>query len=278
MIETVFYSLIFDYDIPTMENSGRHWAQSAYRGKDYIFSYSAASIATILHFNLTIDYRILTDDKQLLLEKLRQYRVDSDFLLEKGYGFTIHEDKEMIDEWKANKYCFWPLISSMHEFVTGIGLKGKRVVKLDNDLTCLKPLDQKFYDHHGSHVWKFERECNNGKDYWGEKMAAKKAFGTDRFKIFNTGIWSVHPDFAPTAREIPALCQAGADVDISSVSRFPDKPGVTAKMWACVDQTSNNYWLHKYQVPVMETHEYFMHHCYVPNKEGVLKSAEYLKK
>lgn len=278
MIETVFFSLIFDYDIPTMENSGRHWAQSAYKGKDYIFSYSAASIATILHYNPTIDYRIVTDDKDLLLSKLRQYRVDSDFLLEKGYGFTIHESKEEIDQWKANKYCFWPLIKSMDEFSQGIGLQGRRVVKLDNDLTCLKPLDEKFYSHRGSHVWKFERECNNGREYWGERLASRTAFGTDRFKIYNTGIWGIDPDHAKFASEIPSLVQLGADVDISSVSYFPDKPGVKAKTWSCIDQTSNNYWLYKHDVPVLETHEWFMHHCYVPNKEGVLKAAEYLKK
>lgn len=276
MIPIVFYSLIFDYDIPTMESSGRHWAQSAYRGKDYIFSYSAASIATILHHNPTIDYRIMTDDKKLLIEKLKAYKIDVDQLMHSGVGFTIQEEKQLIDEWKSNKYCFWPLIKSMDLMVAGH--PGKRVVKLDNDLTCLKPLDFKFYSHPGSHVWKFERECSTGKEYWGERLAARTAFGTENFKIYNTGIWSIHPDHSHLAAEIPTLCQAGAEVDISRVSHFPDKPGYKAKMWACVDQTSNNYWLHSYRVPVLETHEYFMHHCYVPNKEGVLKAAEYLKK
>lgn len=278
MMDTVFYSLVFDYDLDTMEKSGRHWASGAYKGKDYIFSYSAASIATVLHYNPTIDYRIMTDDKELLIQKLRQYDIGIDQLMRSGHGIVFYDMKEQIDAWKSNRYCFWPLIKSMDEMVVGNGAQDKRVVKLDNDLTCLKTLDARFYDHPGSHVWKFERDCSNGREYWGERLAAKTAFGTEKFKIYNTGIWSIHPTHHRLAKEIPELCKKGADVDISSVSYFPDKPGVKAKTWVCIDQTSNNFWLHKHQVPVLETHEWFFHHCYVTNKEGVIREAEYLRR
>lgn len=275
MIHTVFYSLIFDYNIKTMESSGRHWASSAYKNKDHIFSYSAASIATVLHHNPIIDYRIMTDDPNLLKEKLTLYGVEESKFFD---GLTIYDNRENIQGWKSSKYCFWPLIKSMDLYVKGHGAQGKRVVKLDNDLTALKPLDERFYAHQGSHVWKFERSCDRGREYWGERLAARTAFGTDVFNLYNTGVWSVHPDHHLLAREIPDLCVKASDVDISSVSYFPDNPGVKAKTWACSDQTSNNFWLHKHSVPVMETTEYFTHHCYVNNKDGVLKDAEFLLK
>lgn len=275
MIQTVFYSLVFDYNIKTMEQSGRHWAATAYKNKDYIFGYSAASIATILDKNPDIDYRILTDDVALLFEKLESYNIN----LARHSGFRVHEYSQEIEAWKSDEFCFWPLIKSMESTVLGAGvIGGCRVVKLDNDLTALKSLDGKFYDHDGSHVWKFERECSNGRDYWGEKLAARTAFGTDKFRIYNTGVWSIHPRDATRSIEIAQLCSKGANVDISSVSYFPDRPGVKATMYSCIDQTSNNYWLHKHGISVMETHEYFEHHCYVTNKEGVFRGAEYLKK
>lgn len=271
-IPTKFYSLVFDYSILTMEKSGRHWAATAYKNKDYIFSYSAASIATILHHNPDIDYLIMTDDVELLKLKLSEYQIPPT-----SY-FRIEDFKDTIDEWKSNKYCFWPLIKSMDLMVSTYSNAERRIVKLDNDLTCLKPLDFRFYSHEGSHVWKFERMCSAGREYWGERLSARKAFGTDEFKIYNTGIWSIHPDHSNLAKDIPEMCSVAAGVDISSVSYFPDRPGVKAATWNCADQTSNNYWLHKNKISVLETHEWFVHHCYVTNKEGVFKGAEYLKK
>jgi hypothetical protein len=270
MIDTIFYSLIFDYDIKMMENSGRHWAQNAYKGKDYIFEYSAASIATVLHHNPTIDYHILTDDQDLLEEKLSNYDIDDSHLVVQGC-------KQEIDSWKrASNYCFWPILISMEKM--RLLHKEKRLVKLDNDLTCLKPLDERFYAHVGSHVWKYERLCSGGREYWGERLAARTAFGTENFKIYNTGVFSFHPDHNELAKELPQLCGRAAEVDISSVSYFPDKIGVRAKMWSCVEQTANDYWLHKHQIPVMETNEYFFHHCYTITKEGTIKEAGYLRK
>lgn len=269
MNNTIFYSLIFDYNINTMTQSGRHWASTAYKNKDYIFSYSAASLSTVIHHNKDIKYHILCDDVELLKDKLDYYNVDKNL-------FIFNNIKNTINEWKNNQYCFWPLIKSMDYMCDEY--KNNTIVKLDNDLTCLKKLDVEFYNHNGSHVWKFERECSSGRDYWGEKLAAKVAFGTDNFKIYNTGIWSINPQYFNVKDDIKKYCISASNVDISSVSHFPDKPGVKAKTWACADQTSNNYWLHKNKIPTLETYKWFNHHCYVTNKEGVIEQAKYLRK
>lgn len=254
-----------------MKNSGRHWAEQGYKNKDYIFSYSAASIATIVHQNPEIDYRILTDDIALLKSKLDEY--------EFGYQaskLTLLYMKHQIEEWKSLGHCFWPLIMSMDYMCESN--KNKRVIKLDNDLTALKPLDDKFFSHQGSHVWKFERQCSGGREYWGERLCAREAFGTDNFAGYNTGILSVDIVNQNIVHEISELYLRASSVDISSVSYFPDNPTVKAKTWSCADQTSNNFWFHKNNIPIMETYEYFNHHCYVNSKEGVLEGAKHLLK
>ena len=49
-------SLVFSYDFDRMKSSGRVWSHMGYKSKDYIQSYSAASIATFLHHNPEKEY------------------------------------------------------------------------------------------------------------------------------------------------------------------------------------------------------------------------------
>lgn len=262
----IFYSLVFSYDLQKMEESGRHWASSAYKNADYIFSYSAASIATVMHHNPTIDYRILTDNVALLKSKLNLYTPSHP---------RIEDASERIKNWMSERsYCFWPAVRAFQEMFS----TQARTVKLDCDLTCLRPLDAKFFDHKGSHVWKTERLCSAGREYWGERLCARTAFGTENFYTQNMGVFSVTPEMRNVIAELPVLTDLAASVDISSVSHFPERPGHRAKMWNCAEQTAVSYWLAKNNIAVLETTDYFLHHCYVNNKDDVLKHAKHLLK
>ena len=66
-----FISLVFDYDFGKQKKSGRIWADRAYRSKDFIFEYTAASIVTFCHHNPDKKYIIDTDDVDLLTLKIK---------------------------------------------------------------------------------------------------------------------------------------------------------------------------------------------------------------
>lgn len=261
------FSLIFDYDIIKMQQTGRPWAHTAYKNKDFIFSYSAASIATFLHHNPHLSYDILTDDAYLLDKKLSAYKVSTTNL-------NIQDASNLIQEWSSHWYCFWPLIKSFDFFIN----KNENVLKLDNDLTCLKPIDD-LLEHEGAIVWKKERLCSTGKDYWGEKFAAKSALGTDNFYIYNTGTWGLSKEWHHKAIEIPSICEKLISVDISSINKFPELPGLYSKVFNTSDQVSNCYFLHKNEIPILESNKWFDHHCYSHDaKNDCIKEASYLLK
>jgi hypothetical protein len=245
------YSLVFDYDINKMKASGRPWADSAYKNRDFIFEYSAASISTFLHHNPHLEYEILTDDVDLLSRKIDDYRVSK-------RNLRVIDATAQISSWTSHWYSFWPLIAS---FDFQIERSENGVLKLDNDLTCLGPVDS-LLDHDGAIVWKRERNCKDGRDYWGEKYAAQRAFGTDNFNIYNTGTWGISSRFSSAARSIPQLCEKMISIDISSVSKFPESPGLKSSVFNTSDQVSNCYFLSSENVPVIESNRFFEHHCY----------------
>jgi hypothetical protein len=261
-----FVSLIFDYNLTKMINSGRLWSVEAYKNKDYIFEYSAASIATILDKNHDIKYEVWTDDVNLLSEKLSFYNVQTKNL-------DILEKTKEISEWTKHTFCFWPLI----KFYENFALNNEHIIKLDNDLTCLKNCDELSSWEHAV-VWKFERKCNNGRDYWGEKYCASKAFGTDKFDIYNTGIFSIGKNNLSSVSEIAQLCEKMINVDASHIIRFPENTKAKAKYWSCSDQTSNCYFIHTKNIPIKQTNDFFEHHCYVKTKQECIERAKYLLK
>ena len=262
------FSLIFDYNITKMQQTGRPWAETAYKNKDFIFTYSAASIATFLHHNPHLPYEILTDDVNLLDEKLSAYNVDKSNL-------SIVDATALINEWTQHWYCFWPLIQA---FDYQLKNNDRGVLKLDNDLTCLKPIDD-LLKHEGAIVWKKERLCANGKDYWGEKFAAQRAFGTDQFYIYNTGTWGLTKMWHNSAKIIPKYCEQLIEIDISAVSRFPESPGVKSAVFNTSDQVANCYYIEKNSVPVLESSNWFEHHCYSHEaKSECIKMANFLTK
>lgn len=264
---TKIYSLVFDYQIAKMQSSGRHWADQAYKNKDYIFSYSAASIATFLDKNPHLQYVVYTDDPDLLAQKIDAYAVQTSSL-------DIVDVTPKIQEWTSHPYCFWPLIQ-----VADMHYRGEEhALKLDNDLTCLRPIDDllKALDKSVAVVWKHERLCANGRDYWGESYAARHGLGTDNFHIYNTGVLGVPKLAQQQAKRITTYCEKLIAVDISPVHRFPDKPGTVASVFNTSDQVAVNYFIHEAALPVLEAHPWIMHHCYEKSKDRVLADAAYL--
>ncbi len=264
---TKIYSLVFDYQIAKMQASGRHWADEAYKNKDYIFSYSAASIATFLDKNPHLRYDVLTDDVDLLAAKVDAYAVLTTNL-------NLVDATEKIREWTTHPYCFWPLIQVADMHYTS----EEDALKLDNDLTCLQPIDGMLRDLEAGNAlaWKHERLCRQGRDYWGESYAARKGLGTDDFHIHNTGVLGVPKGKHAAAKRIVEHCEKLIAVDISPVHRFPDKPGVVAKVFNTSDQVAVNFFFHEEKLNVLPAYHFFEHWCYEKTKEGVFKGARYL--
>lgn len=260
------YSLIFDYNITKMKETGRPWAETAYKNSDFIFTYSAASIATFLHHNPHLKYEILTDNVNLLSQKISSYNVDT-------RNLEIVDAKAMIEKWASHWYCFWPLIASFDHQLEN---SREGVLKLDNDLTCLKPIDELLrYD--GAIVWKRERNCKDGREYWGEKYAAYHAFGINDFEIYNTGTWGLSAQYTQLGRAIPSLCEKMISVDVSSVLKFPEAPHVKSKVFNTSDQVSNCFFLHDSKIPIVESNNWFEHHCYGHDAKKVcIQRAEHL--
>lgn len=260
----MMYSLCFDYNLNTVTNSGRHWAKEVYKDRDYIFSYTAASIATVLHHNPKRLYRIYTDDCKLILDKLSKYDVSLDYL-------DVYDLTSEIRQWQKHSYSFWPLVK-----IVQMNHDRKHLsLKLDNDLTCLKPIDD-LVQHKGAIVWKFERKCSNGREYWGERKAARVGLGTEDFSIYNTGVLGLSPEYQERADEVSDYCEKLISVDISDVSHFPDAPGKKATVWNASEQTAVNYFFHKHKIPILEAYPWFKHHCYEKTKQGVFDEASYL--
>lgn len=261
-----FVSLVFDYDLDKMFSSGRIWGQNGYRNKSYIFQYSSASIATVLDKNPHVRYEVLTNDRELLLNEIAKYDVDTTNLF-------IIDRTATIKQWSTHRYCFWPAVKYFDEALRS----GERFIKLDNDLTCKKKADELF-EFKGSIVWKKERLCSKGRDYWGESFASRVAFGTVDFWIYNIGVSAFSDEFVEYALELPSLCEKLTDVDISSIVHFPESPQTRVTMWSCSEQTAICYLISKYNIPVLEAHDVFDHHCYTTSKSGVIESAVYLLK
>lgn len=62
-----------------------------------------------------------------------------------------------------------------------------QLLKLDNDLECIKPLDI-FLGSNDILLWKHERNVSSGREYWGERLASRKAFGTENYELYNIGV------------------------------------------------------------------------------------------
>ena len=262
-------SLVFEYDIEKQKRSGRVWAEAGYKTKDFVFEYSAASFASFLYHNPDRVHIVDTDDVDLLYGKIKKYNVNHDRL-------DIRDSTELIREWSKDEYCFWPLLRHLDYHASN---SNESIVKLDNDLTCLKNIGE-LEDFSDILAWKFERNVSTGRDYWGEKFVCNKALGTDNFNEYNTGVLGISKKNLQIVDEFISVTESLISVDASSVIRFKSHPGVIAKTYATSDQTAVNWVFHNNNLNIAETYDYFFHHCYDINAKDncIQESKKYLRR
>ncbi|MAH42690.1 hypothetical protein CL614_03105 [archaeon] len=261
-------SLVFEYDFDKQVTSGRTWGKTGYKTKDFIFEYSAASFATFAHHNPGFCHEVLTDDKQLLELKMSKYDVD-------WSGMSIIEKREMILGWKKHRYCFYPAMMHLKMYED----EKDQLIKLDNDLECLKPLGD-LLDSKDILFWKHERNVNKGREYWGEREASRRAFGTDDYMLYNMGVTGF--PMGDKKDLISEMIDAGlrmSEVDISHVVHFPERPDLKVSIWSCSEQTGYCYVIHKRNMSVKTVENYIHHHCYgFDSKKECIKAASHLLK
>jgi hypothetical protein len=261
------YSLVFDYDLDAQMRSGRIWGHTGYKNKDYIFEYTAASIASFCQFNSHLKYDIYTDDVNLLEQKISLYKGDY-------RNINIIDHAAQINEWKKLDYCFWP---SVLMFDSCMNKSNGFVLRLDNDLTYKSSID-KLLEHDGAVVWKFERICSKGREYWGEKPAALRTFGTAEFPIYNIGTLGLSEKYQQKAHDVVGYLNKMLSIDLSNIIRFPGHDEIRVKIWSCCEQSCHCFYMHKYNIPILQSYNIVDHHCYVPNKQSVLDSCKHLRK
>jgi len=260
-------SLVFEYDLSKVAESGRAWGYQGYKNKDFIFEYSAASYATFAHHNPKLEYIIDTDDPDFLWKKMKQYNVSTS-------NINIVGSSEEIEEWKQHPYCFWPLAMHRKKYVSF----GETIIKLDNDLTCLKPIDN-LLGFEECLAWQYERNVNEGKERWGERYVCREALGTDDFPEYNLGVLGINKNHLHVIDECIDYADKLISVDASDVIAYNEAPGRKFKMWIVSEQTAMNYAMWKNGLNVQETNDYFVHHCYgFDVKQNVIKSAQFLLK
>lgn len=261
-------SLVFNYDLEKQRQSGRLWGKQGYRSKEYIFEYSSASIATFLHHNPDREYIVNTDDVACLEENMSKYNVST-------ANLKLVDTRERLEEWKKHKYCFNPAMMHFKEHLTH---PGEHIIKLDNDLTCLKPIDE-IENFEGALIWQTEFPISDGREYWGERKVAREVVGTENFNSYNIGVFGLSPKYVPLVDEMIDIAYKMLDVDISEIVYFKEDPAFKAKMWSCSEQTAYSYVLDARGVPVRQMDDFFNHHCYgFTAKDQCIKDAEYLLK
>lgn len=263
-------SLVFEYDFDKQVESGRTWGKTGYKTKDFIFEYSAASFATFAHHNrdVAFHHEIMTDDRYLLEEKLKQYAVNFSKL-------SIVEDKQTILSWKNHRYCFNPAMMHLKLYEN----EKDQLLKLDNDLECKKPLTD-LIENKEIIFWKHERNVSKGREYWGEREASRKAFGTENYELYNIGVLGL-----PSGEKsslINEMIDAGykmSEVDISKTVHFPERPELKVSIWSCSEQTAYCYIVQKNNLPIKTCEDYINHHCYgFDSKKDCINAASFLRK
>lgn len=239
-----FIGLVFDYDIKKMShNIGRKWAPREYKGKEFIFAYSAASVATVLYHNPNIEYRIYTDDPSRLKEEISRYNVPTNNL-------SLVDWKEQLEEYKQHKYPFNCLLMLLrhNDF-----FNQEDFIKLDNDLIALKPCDITLTAK-DCVAWKYERRVSEGDTRWGEILICNTVLGTTNFPIYNMGTLGLSKSNHFIIEESIELTNKLVDVNILPVT------DVEAPIYHCAEQTAQNWNFYKHGLNVIQSYPYFDHH------------------
>lgn len=236
-----FIALTFDYNIDNLQEIGRKWAPKVYKGKEFIFEYSAASYASFIYWNSDKIFEIYTDDVDLLTKELNKYNVCLD-------NVKLIDWSKEINIYKKNKYSFKPVI----ELVKLYKNCEDYLVKLDNDLICKK----KFVVDNQNDVmlWKYERVVTEGNPLWGEKLVCEKTVGTTDFKIYNIGVMGIPKTFWKHYEEYEKICEDMVNIDISMIT------DVDSNIYHCCEQTAYNWIFDKYSFNIIESYDIFEHH------------------
>ena len=189
-------------------------------------------------------------------------------------NLEIVDTNERLEEWKKHKYCFNPAMMHFKEHL----IPGEKIIKLDNDLTCLKPIDD-ILDFDGALIWQTEFPISKGREYWGERKVAREVVGTEDFNSYNIGVFGLSPQYLYLVDEMIDIAYKMLDVDISDIVYFKEEPGFKSKMWSCSEQTAYSYVLDREKLKIRQMDDYFNHHCYgFTAKDNCIEEAKYLLK
>lgn len=247
-------SLTYNYNLSKLIDMGRRWAPEVYRGKEFIFGYSAASYATFLDKNRDQQLHVYTDDVDFLKSKMEKYDVPQNIIY-----IDFSED---INKLKDSDYTF----DMLTHFIHSAKSKDDFTVKIDNDLifTGKLPLPNK----NEVFVWKRERLVREGDPRMGEIKVAQEVLGDISFPIYNLGVLGIPFNYPES--DVKKISKNMVDVDISDVSDL----GV--KIWHCCEQTANNWIFKMNGYKIIETHN-IVDHLY-DNKIACIERAKYLLK
>jgi len=247
-------ALTYDYDLGKLSEIGRTWAKDVYKGKDFIFEYSAASYATFIDKNPTRELNIYTDDIPLLREKLEKYNIDHSKIL-------YHDFTEVLNKLnKTLKYSF----EALTEFIYYGKSREDFTVKIDNDLVFHGEIPEPEEDE--VYVWAYERLVYQGNPLMGEIKVAQETLGRTDIPIYNLGLLGLPADYPE--QELREVVDRMVNVDISDVT------DLDTHIWHCCEQTANNWIFFKHGYKVRETKNIVTH--YYDNKKMCIEKAKYL--
>ena len=249
-------ALTYNYDLGKLSDIGRKWAGSVYRGKEFIFEYSAASYATFIDKNPGKILHLYTDDVELMKRKMELYKINQDSIIYYDYS-------ENLEKYKTNlRYSF----DVLTDFIYFAKSTDDFTVKIDNDLIFHNRLPEP--NNNEVFVWKYERLVREGNPKMGEIKVCEKTIKFTDLPIYNLGILGIPVDYPEN--ELRKICDEMVSVDITDVSDL----GVN--IWHCCEQTANNWIFYTHKYNVVETHNIVTHHF--DNKYNCLNGAKYLLK
>lgn len=251
-------SLVFDFDIDKVKQTGRFWADKVYsRSVSDIFSYSSASYASFLKHNSHIPLELYTNDVDLLKTSLERYDVDTSNVKYIDIG-------DLILKWKNHWFAF----NSILEWQMYIKKSDEYIVRMDNDLIWNAPLPTDIDEERDMFVWKFERFVRDGNPKMGEILVCQTVLGTTNFKEYNIGTLGIPKNYPMD--DFYDITNKMINVDITPVSDL----GV--KVWHVCEQTAHSWMIHDGKYNIIETASFVEH--YYDDKLKCIERAKHLLK
>ena len=250
-------ALTYDYDLAVLAKNGRFWAKKVYRGKDFIFEYSAASYATFIDKNPDLNLDVYTDDIELLKSKMFNYKIDQNRVIYWDYNERL---KKYVNLDFSLRVTFEHIMENQSP--------NEYTIKIDNDMIFIDKLPIVDVNYRNVMVWKYEHYVATANPLWGEKKACEVAIGNIDFGVYNMGLMGLPKGF-PLEEAHDTMNKLVA-VDISDVT------DLDTKTWHVCDQTAWSWIFHKYKYNVIEMYPFVKHHFV--DKSMCIEDAKYLLK